>query len=70
MAKRNAKEIVAPESTERLRKTILDYLAAHNAMTIASCDKNVPWAAAVFYASEELDLYFISNPRSDRKSVV
>jgi uncharacterized protein YhbP (UPF0306 family) len=68
MAKRDANEIIAPDSTanstEQLRKTILDYLAAHNAMTIASCDKNVPWASAVFYASDGLDLYFISNPRS------
>ncbi|OFW02235.1 MAG: hypothetical protein A3G20_02620 [Acidobacteria bacterium RIFCSPLOWO2_12_FULL_59_11] len=33
-------------------------------MTIASCDRNVPWAAAVFYASEGFDLYFFSSPRS------
>jgi len=54
--------------TARLRRDILDYLAAHNVMTIASCDGNVPWAAAVFYASDdasdELDLYFFSNPKS------
>jgi uncharacterized protein YhbP (UPF0306 family) len=48
----------------QLRKEILAYLAAHNVMTIASCQKNVPWAAAVFYASDELDLYFFSNPKS------
>ena len=33
-------------------------------MTIASCDGNVPWAAAVFYASDEFTLYFLSNPNS------
>jgi uncharacterized protein len=53
----------APAARE-LRRTILDYLAAHNSMTIASCHRNVPWAAAVFYANDELDLYFLSNPRS------
>jgi len=47
-----------------LRRSILEYLATHNVMTIASCDKNVPWAAAVFYASDEFDLYFFSNPKS------
>jgi len=47
-----------------LRQHILDYLAAHNVMTIASCDRNVPWAAAVFYASDEFELYFFSNPKS------
>src|SRR3990170_3381121 len=47
-----------------LRRSILEYLATHNVMTIASCDKNVPWAAAVFYASDELELYFFSNPKS------
>ena len=49
---------------DQLRRDLLDYLAAHNVMTIASCDGNVPWAAAVFYASDEFDLYFFSNPKS------
>ena len=53
----------SPEAAE-LRHSILGYLAAHNVMTIASCDRNVPWAAAVFYASDEFDLYFFSNPKS------
>lgn len=50
--------------TARLRLELLDYLATHNVMTIASCDANVPWAAAVFYASDEFVLYFLSNPKS------
>lgn len=49
---------------DQLRRDLLDYLATHNVMTIASCDRNVPWAAAVFYASDEFDLYFFSNPKS------
>ena len=49
---------------DQLRRDLLDYLATHSVMTIASCDRNVPWAAAVFYASDEFDLYFFSNPKS------
>jgi uncharacterized protein YhbP (UPF0306 family) len=51
-------------NTDQLHLDLLAYLVAHNVMTIASCDGNVPWAAAVFYASDEFDLYFFSNPKS------
>ena len=54
----------AAGTDEDLRRRILDYLAAHNSMTIASCQQNVPWASAVFYANDEFDLYFLSNPGS------
>jgi uncharacterized protein YhbP (UPF0306 family) len=51
--------------TESLRKTILEYLAAHNSMTIASSSESGPWAAAVFFASDDqFNLYFLSNPHS------
>ena len=53
-----------PHARDHLRRDLLDYLATHNVMTIASCDQNVPWAAAVFYANDEFDLYFFSNPKS------
>ena len=53
-----------PEDVGELRRSILEYLETHNVMTIASCVKDVPWAAAVFYASDGLDLYFFSKPRS------
>jgi nitroimidazol reductase NimA-like FMN-containing flavoprotein (pyridoxamine 5'-phosphate oxidase superfamily) len=33
-------------------------------MTIASCRRSLPWAAAVFYASDGFELYFFSKPRS------
>ena len=49
---------------EQLREDLLDYLGNHNVMTIASCSANVPWAAAVFYASADFVLYFLSNPTS------
>src|ERR1035437_4873637 len=54
----------AIHSTEDLRRKILEYLEEHNAMTIASCLRDVPWAAAVFYASDGFDLSFLSNPHS------
>ena len=49
---------------DRLREALLDYLATHNVMTIASSNGNIPWAAAVFYASADFVLYFLSNPAS------
>lgn len=49
---------------EELKRQILDYLQAHNTMTLATCADNVPWAATVFYASEDLSLYFFSAPDS------
>jgi uncharacterized protein YhbP (UPF0306 family) len=49
---------------EELKRQILQYLQAHNTMTLATCAANVPWAATVFYASEELNLYFFSAPDS------
>ena len=52
------------ETQESLRRELLDYLATHNVMTIASCYRNVPWAAAVFYASAGFVLYFLSHPKS------
>jgi hypothetical protein len=44
-----------------MRNEALAYLAAHNVLTLAT--RSV-WAAAVFYASEEFTLYFVSSPRS------
>ena len=65
MAARLHKPIAPSEpEPERLREELLGYLKAHNVMTIASCHENIPWAAAVFYASDGFDLYFLSNPKS------
>lgn len=44
-----------------MRDQALAYLAAHNVMTLAT--KSV-WAAAVFYANEGFNLYFVSSPAS------
>lgn len=65
MARQKEKSKTPPgQDPDQLRRDILEYLETHNVMTIASCAKDVPWAAAVFYASDGLDLYFFSNPRS------
>ena len=47
-----------------LKQQILDYLHSHNTMTLATCSGAVPWAATVFYASDEFELYFFSSPDS------
>lgn len=47
-----------------LKQQILSYMESHNTMTLGTCEKNVPWAATVFYASDGLDLYFFSDPKS------
>lgn len=47
-----------------LKQQILDYLHSHNTMTLATCAGEVPWAATVFYASDDLQLYFFSSPEA------
>lgn len=46
------------------RNAALDYLAAHHVMTLATLSAQGPWAAAVFYANEDFQLYFLSKPSS------
>jgi uncharacterized protein len=47
-----------------LKQQVIDYLQSHNTMTLATCSGEVPWAATVFYASDDLRLYFFSVPDS------
>jgi uncharacterized protein YhbP (UPF0306 family) len=49
---------------DALKQQIIDYLKSHNTMTLATCAADIPWAATVFYASEDLRLYFFSAPQS------
>lgn len=44
------------------RPRVLDYLEAHHVMTIATAGAEGPAAAAVFYANQGLNLYFLSAP--------
>lgn len=46
------------------RERVLRYLRDHNTMTLATWEAAMPWASAVFYASDGLDLYFLSDPES------
>jgi len=46
------------------RQQIIEYLESHNTMTLGTCSDDVPWAATVFYASQDLRLYFFSAPDS------
>jgi uncharacterized protein YhbP (UPF0306 family) len=50
--------MIPPDARERA----LDYLGRHQVMTLATQGLDGPWAAAVFYASEGFDLYFVSSP--------
>lgn len=45
-----------------LRETLLAYLAGHNVLTLATQGADGPWAAAVYYVNNDLDLYFLSPP--------
>ncbi len=47
-----------------LRQTVLDYLAAHNTVSLATAGPDGPWAATVFYANVGTDLYFLSEPKT------
>jgi hypothetical protein len=49
---------------EELRREILAYIEGHNTMTLGTCRGDAPWAATVFYASDDLSLYFFSAPDS------
>ena len=50
--------------SDLLKQQVLSYLELHNTMTLATCLGDVPWAATVFYASDDLRLYFFSVPDS------
>jgi uncharacterized protein YhbP (UPF0306 family) len=49
---------------DELKQQVLSYLEMHNTMTLGTCSGDVPWAATVFYVSDDLCLYFFSVPDS------
>lgn len=49
---------------EEARERVLRYLREHNTLTLATWEAERPWAAALFYASDGFDLYFLSDPQS------
>ena len=47
------------------REPILRMLEAHNTISLATCDREKPWAASLFFASDsQLNLYFVSDYRT------
>jgi uncharacterized protein YhbP (UPF0306 family) len=47
------------------RDAIRAMLAAHNTITLATCQDGKPWAASLFFASDKrLNLYFVSDYRT------
>ncbi|OGQ80896.1 MAG: hypothetical protein A3F90_19100 [Deltaproteobacteria bacterium RIFCSPLOWO2_12_FULL_60_19] len=50
--------------SNELRQQILAYIESHNTMTLGTSQRDVPWTATVFYASDDLRLYFFSAPES------
>jgi hypothetical protein len=51
---------LSADQTRPIRHKALDYLEQHAVITLATHGSSGLWAAAVFYASEEFDIYFIS----------
>lgn len=51
-------------TNSELRQRVLDYLQGHNVMTLATNGPEGLWAAAVFYVNDNIDLYFLSSPKS------
>jgi uncharacterized protein YhbP (UPF0306 family) len=49
---------------DELKQQVLSYLETHNTMTLGTCSGDMPWAATVFYASDDFRLYFFSVPDS------
>ncbi|MFQ5828753.1 MAG: pyridoxamine 5'-phosphate oxidase family protein [Candidatus Methylomirabilia bacterium] len=55
---------VGASMREGLREEIVQYIKSHHVMTLATTAHGRPWAAAVFYASKDLTLLFVSEPDS------
>ncbi|MBI3090431.1 MAG: pyridoxamine 5'-phosphate oxidase family protein [Candidatus Tectomicrobia bacterium] len=50
---------------EQLKQDVLDYLATHNTMTLATvADGGQPMAATVFFANEGFTLFWLSDPKT------
>jgi len=50
--------------SDDLRETVRAYLAERYSLTLATNGSEGPWAAGVYFASEGLTLYFLSDPAS------
>ena len=52
-------------NTLRMEAAISEFLRSHNTMSLATSRDDRPYVAALFYASDGLILYFLSNPGSE-----
>ena len=50
-----------PMNDQAAHDEILEFLALHNTLTLATERDGIPWAASLFYAHDGLTLYFISD---------
>jgi uncharacterized protein len=55
---------------EELEKTVTEFMDRFTTMTLACSRGGMPWAAAVYYARQGLDLVFFSSPRSIHSTVL
>ncbi|MFC1836626.1 pyridoxamine 5'-phosphate oxidase family protein [Thermodesulfobacteriota bacterium] len=54
---------------EELEKTVIRYMDSFTTMSLACSYGDEPWAAAVYYARQGLDLFFFSSPKSRHSEV-
>ena len=52
------------------RPRVLDYLRDHVTMTVAAIHHDQPHAVTLFYASSELDLYFVSDLKAEHSQAI
>lgn len=52
------------------RERALQYLESHHVMSLATHDRDGPWAAAVFYASDGFELCFLSAPSTRHAAAI
>lgn len=52
------------DAREDLRATVVGYLAERYSLTLATQGPEGPWAAGLYFASDGLTLYFLSDPAS------
>lgn len=55
---------------DELRKTISDYIKSHRLCTIALSRDNKPSAHTVYYVSDGLDIFFESDPVTDKVKTI
>ncbi|MDQ7783744.1 MAG: pyridoxamine 5'-phosphate oxidase family protein [Desulfomonilaceae bacterium] len=54
----------------RFEQTAMSFMDGLTTMTLATCSQGIPWAAAVYYARQGLDLIFFSSPASRHSEIL